>query len=320
MAHDIFVVIEHLGGNVAEISYVMLAAARGAGGSPVAVLLGHNARALANDLAADRVLYIDDARLADFNADLCRAVLVALIEQHAPRAVLLGETSSGADLAGGLSACLDVPLVSYCRSLTGDGGAIKFVSQIANGKLVVEGDLPAPTALVTMIPSGYKADSGRATQAPPIEAVAAPALAASRVRLRQYLAPDSSDVDLSKESILIAVGRGVQNQDNLALADELAAVLGGTVCASRPVVDQGWLPTTRLVGKSGKRVKPKLYLALGISGATEHVEAITDSEVIVAVNTDPNAPIFNVAQYGAEVDMLDLLPALTERVRQAKAG
>ena len=125
--------------------------------------------------------------------------------------------------------------------------------------------------------------------------MAAPPPAVSRIRLRQYLAPDSSDVDLSKESILIAVGRGIQNQDNLALADELAAALGGTVCASRPVVDQGWLPTTRLVGKSGKRVKPKLYLALGISGATEHVEAITDSETIVAVNTDPNAPIFNVA-------------------------
>lgn len=316
MSHDIFVVIEHLAGSVADIAYVMLAAARSAGGAPVAVLLGHNVQSLASDLAADRVLCMDDPRLENFNADVYRQVLTGLIEQNNPRAVLLGETSSGADLAGGLSARLGLPLTSYCRSLSGDGSTIRFVSQIASGKLMVEGDLPAPVSLVTMIPGGHKADGGRSATPPPVEIVAAPALAEPRIRLRQYLAPDTSDVDLSKEPILIAVGRGVQNQDNLELATELAEALGGVVCASRPVVDQGWLPTTRLVGKSGKRVKPKLYLALGISGATEHVEAITDSETIVAINTDPNAPIFNVAQYGAEVDMLDLLPALTERVRQ----
>ena len=120
--------------------------------------------------------------------------------------------------------------------------------------------------------------------------------------------------------MLVSVGRGIQNKDNIELANELAGALGCAVSASRPVVDQGWMPTTRLVGKSGKRVKPKIYLALGISGAPEHVEGMSDSDVIIAINTDLNAPIFNIAKYGAVVDLLDLAPVLTEKVRQAKGG
>jgi electron transfer flavoprotein alpha subunit len=145
-----------------------------------------------------------------------------------------------------------------------------------------------------------------------------PDLQDSRVTLKQYLVPDTSDVDISKEPLLIAVGRGIQTQDNISLAEELAEALGGVVCASRPVVDQGWLPTSRLVGKSGKAVKPKIYLMIGISGAPEHTEAITGSEVIIAINIDPAAPIFNIAKYGANVDLFDLVPVLTAEVNQAK--
>src|SRR3989304_2242589 len=148
--------------------------------------------------------------------------------------------------------------------------------------------------------------------APEVTAVAGPVLEGLRISLKQYIEPTAGDVDISREPVLIAGGRGVQRQNNLALAEDLAKALGGVVCGSRPVVDQGWLPTTRLVGKSGKRVKPKMYLALGISGATEHVEAIADSEMIIAINTDPEAPIFNIAKYGATVDLIDLIPALTE--------
>ncbi|MGD2028177.1 MAG: FAD-binding protein, partial [Anaerolineales bacterium] len=117
----------------------------------------------------------------------------------------------------------------------------------------------------------------------------------------------------------VAVGRGMQNEGDLELAEELAAVLGGAVCASRPVIDQGWLPTSRLVGKSGKSVKPKLYLALGISGAPEHVESITNTDLIIAINTDPQAPIFNIAKYGAEIDMIDFLTSLTEQAQSVLA-
>jgi len=185
---------------------------------------------------------------------------------------------------------------------------------------MAEGELPSPTALVTMIPGGYKSEQGQAAQAPAIETFTPPALDGLRVVLKKYIEPEAGDVDIAKESLLIAVGRGIQNKDNIELADELAAAMGAKVCASRPVVDQGWLPTSRLVGKSGKRVKPKIYLALGISGAPEHVEGINESDVIVAVNTDANAPIFNVAKYGTTLDLLDVVPQLTEKVKQAKGG
>jgi electron transfer flavoprotein alpha subunit len=139
-----------------------------------------------------------------------------------------------------------------------------------------------------------------------------------RVTLKQYIEPEVGDVDISTEPILIAVGRGIQQEANLELAEELANALGGTICASRPVVDQGWLPISRLVGKSGKSVKPKVFLAIGISGAPEHVEAVTGSETIIAINTDPAAPIFDIAKYGANVDLFELVPALTEQLQQAK--
>ena len=140
------------------------------------------------------------------------------------------------------------------------------------------------------------------------------------MRLAAYKEPEIADVDISKEAILISVGRGIQTEDNVDLAEELAELMNGTVSASRPVVDQGWLPTSRMVGKSGQIVKPKLYLALGISGAPEHVEGIVDAEMIIAVNTDPAAPIFDVAQYGTEVDALDLLEELIDLVEDVKGG
>jgi electron transfer flavoprotein alpha subunit len=313
MSQDIFVVVEHLRGQVADITHVMLAGARALGGGVVAVLLGKDAQGLASNLAADRVLYVDSPALAEFTPDAYQLALAGLIQAQSPRAVLFGHTSVGMDVAGGLSAKLGLPIVSSCRSFTADG---KFVSQICGGKIMAEGDLPAPTALVTMVPGGYKAEVG--SQPPAVEAVSAPALDSLRMSIKQYIEPDTSDVDISKEPMLVAIGRGIQNKDNIELANELAEALGGQVCASRPVVDQGWMPTTRLVGKSGKRVKPKVYLALGISGAPEHVEGMGDSDVIVAVNTDPNAPIFNIAKYGTTIDMFELLPVLSEKVRQSK--
>jgi len=170
------------------------------------------------------------------------------------------------------------------------------------------------------VPGGFKADQGRGAQPPEIVSVAAPALEGLRVEVKAYVEPATGDVDVARERVLVSVGRGIQNQDNVELAKELARALGGEVSASRPVVDQGWLPPTRLVGRSGKRVKPTVYLALGISGAPEHVEAIGDAECIIAVNTDSAAPIFDLARYGAQVDAVDLMPALTESIRRARGG
>jgi electron transfer flavoprotein alpha subunit len=146
--------------------------------------------------------------------------------------------------------------------------------------------------------------------------VSAPGLDQVRTRFRQYLEPPAGDVDITKQRILVSVGRGIQNKDNLALAEKLAAALGGVVSGSRPVIDQAWLPTTRLVGKSGKQVKPKLYLAIGISGAPEHLEGVPEAELMLAINTDPKAPIFDVAQYGATCNALELMPLLTENLKK----
>jgi electron transfer flavoprotein alpha subunit len=323
MNQDTYVVIEHLQGQIAEMSYITVAAARvlaqGTGGDVVAVLLGKDVQRLSDNLAVDRVLNFDHPLLADFTSDAYQQVLAEVIGDHMPRAVLLGHTSVGMDVAGGLSVQLNLPLVSQCRAVSAGNGTLKFTCQICGGKLMAEGELPDTTTLLTMIPGGFKPEEGQSTQPPEITPLEVPTLENLRVTLKEYIEPDASDVDIAKEPVLIAVGRGLQDEDDLELAEDLADALGGTICASRPVVDKGWLPITRQVGKSGKRVKPRLYLALGISGAPEHVEAITDSEVIIAVNTDPAAPIFDIAQYGVEADMFDLLEVLPDQIREARS-
>ena len=231
--------------------------------------------------------------------------------------MLIGSTSAGADLAGGLSARLKLPLISSCRTAAADG---KLHCQICGGKIMAEYPLPASTVLVTVIPGGHSADGGRGTQAPAVTRLDPPDLSGLRVSLDKYLEPEAGDVDISKEPLLVAIGRGIQTGDNVEIAEELASALGGVVCGSRPVVDQGWLPASRLVGKSGKRVKPKLYLTLGISGAPEHMEAVTESDLLLAINTDAAAPIFGLAKYGTTLDLFDLVPALTAAIQKAKGA
>jgi len=324
MDGDIYVVIEHLQNKVSKISYVMLAAGRNiaktTGGKLVALLLGHEAQSLASDLSADQVRYIDHPSLAEFSPEAYLKVLEELIPSDPPRLVLMGDTSIGSDVAGVLSARLQMPLVSRCLKLEDDGGLLKFACQICGGKIIAEGEIPAETTLVTMVPGAFKPEQGKSSKAPELVPFEAPDMADLRVKLKQYIEPEAGDVDISKEPILIAVGRGIQQEANLEFAEDLATALGGAVGASRPVVDQGWLPTSRLIGKSGKSVSAKLYLAVGISGAPEHTESILDSEMIIAINTDANAPIFEIAQYGVNIDMLDLLPVLTEKITAAKGG
>jgi electron transfer flavoprotein alpha subunit len=316
MSQDIYVVIEHIRGQVSDISYVMLAAAhdlaQSTGGKVVGVLLGSNAQELANSLAADRVLYGDSAALAEFTSDSYQKALTGLVRDNEPRAVLFGSTTIGADVAGGLAAQLEIPLVSSCITIS-DG---KIVSKICGGKIMAESVLPGTTTFITMIPGGYKPEQGQSDRPPEVTPIPI-SLDDLKVTLKQFIEPEAGDVDITTENVLIAVGRGIQSEDNIELAEELAELMGGTVCASRPIVDQGWLPISRMVGKSGQSVKPKLYLALGISGAPEHVEGMADSEIVVAVNVDPGAPIFDIAKYGAEVDLFDLIDYLIEAIEGA---
>jgi electron transfer flavoprotein alpha subunit len=322
-AYDILVVAEHIRGELSEITFILLATGRKladkTGGNLIAILLGDQAQSIAGGLGADRVLFCDHPSLKDFNPELHQQVIAGVIQQYQPRLVLLGDTSAGADIAGILSVRLDLPLISACRKLHIQDGKVIFSCQICGGKIVVEGEAPGPTALIAMVPGEIKAEAGLGA---PLELEELPFPDPSNIRMtfKQYIEPETGDVDISKEAVLVAVGRGIQNQDNLLLAQELADALGGVLAASRPIVDQGWLPSSRLVGKSGKKVKPKVYLALGISGAPEHVESINGSEVIFAVNTDASAPIFGIAKYGTTTDLFDLAPTLTEKILLTKGS
>ena len=321
MSNDIFVVIEHIRGEVADISYTMLAAARqladATGGEVKAVLLGSNAENLAANLAADNVLYLAHDQLEDFTSDSYWQSLEKVIEELTPRAVIFGHTSIGMEVANLLSAKTGLPLVSSCLNFSGENGTIKFTCQLYGGKILAEGAIPEPTALLTMVTGGYKPEDGQSSTPPPVTTVETPEFQDLKIRVSQYIEPEAGDVDIASEPLLVAVGRGIQLEDNIELAEELAEAIGGEVCASRPVVDQGWLPTSRLVGKSGYQVKPKVYLALGISGAPEHTEGISGSDTIIAINTDPAAPIFNIAQYGVVEDIFDLVPVLTEKLEES---
>jgi electron transfer flavoprotein alpha subunit len=280
-------------------------------GKVIGILLGSDAINLADDLAADLVLYGDDPKLKEFTADSYKDVLAALISEHEPKAVLLGSTTIGSDIAGSLAIRLNKPIVSSCISLS-EG---KVLSQICGGKILAESELADETTFITMIPGGYKPEQGKGDGSPDVNTIDI-SLVDQRVTISQFLEPEIGDVDITSEEILIAVGRGIQTEDNIELAEELAELLGGVICSSRPIVDQGWLPISRMVGKSGHHVKPKLYLALGISGAPEHVEGMADAEMVIAINIDPGAPIFDIAKYGAEVDMFDLIDYLIEAIEE----
>lgn len=325
MNQDIWVVVETFRGEVTEISYTLLAAGRvlatGLGSELTALLLGHNAERLGETLgAADRVVYVDHNALAEFTSDAYRRTISGVLKEASPRVALLGHTSMGTDIACGVSFDLDAPLVSSCQAVNMKDGQPWYVSLICGGKIVAEGQMSGPTCIVTMIPGSYRPETGRRSMpgAPHLTKVAPPmALEDLMVALKGYIEPATGDVDITKVPILVSVGRGIQREDNLRLVEALAAALGAAVTASRPIVDQGWLPSSRLVGRSGKTVKPKLYLALGISGAPEHVEAMRDAELIIAVNTDQAAPIYDIAHFGAAVDVLALLTILTEKIKAA---
>ena len=324
MNQDIHVLVEHLRGHVLDITYMMLAAAhtlaQSTGGKVIALLLGHEEDNLSVNLNADHVYCYDHALLAEFTPETYLRVLTQHINNEPPRALLMGHTTIGMDVASVLSARANLPLISQCQKFKAADDRTAFVSQICGGKLMAEGYLTDTTTIITTVPGGYKPEEGQTTTPPPIIEKQLPNLDGLKIQLKKYIEPEISDVDISKEKVLVSVGRGLQNKDDLALIGKLAKSLNGAVSSSRPIVDKGWLQTARLVGKSGKQVKPKLYLAMGISGAPEHVEAITGSEMIIAINTDPNAPIFDKAKYGANVDMMELIPALIEHLEQAKVG
>lgn len=323
MAGEIWTVIEQWRGQLSEINFELLALGRevaDALGAPFeAVLLGQGARGLAGALGkADRVLYAEHASLAEPLMEPYAEALTQLVRARQPRAVLVPLTNVTLGIGTLLAARLEAPGINFCKDLRAVEGRIQARCVLYGGKIEADVVPASEPAVLGIWPGARPPDAGRSEAAPPIEDVAVSLPQTPPVQLKRYIEPEAGDVDLTQQNVLVAVGRGIQSQDNLELAEELAQALGGAVCGSRPVIDQGWLPLSRQIGKSGLTVKPKLYLAAGISGAPEHVEGMKGSALIVAINTDPRAPIFNLAHYGVVADCLDVLPALTEAVRAKK--
>jgi electron transfer flavoprotein alpha subunit len=321
---DVFVVAEHLEGKLGDVTFEMLGKARGLagalGGRAVAVLLGHDIASMAAQLGtADLVLAIEDAALEAFNPERVAQELKALLSQEQPALTMIASTSMGMDLAAALSAALDWPLIAYCSDVKVEGGKVVATSQIYGGKIAVEAESQGAHTIVSVLAGIFPAAEGQSDQAPTLQSVPAAAASAGRVRFKGLTVPEAGDVDITREALLVSVGRGIGSQDNIEVVEELAEALGAELSASRPIIDSGWLPKQRQVGKSGLTVKPKLYLAVGISGAPEHLQGMKDAELIIAINTDAGAPIFEVAAYGIVGDLFDIVPALAERLAEVRA-
>ena len=252
--------------------------------------------------------------MAGFSPKPYLAVLESVVKTESPRVVLLGSTSIGLDVGPLLGAKLDAPVINGCRSVSVAGETLKVTASFYGGKLLADVAVTAAPAILLAAPGTFQPTESRG--AAQVETKQSPVpLDMGAAAFEEMILPDATDVDITQQDVLVGVGRGIQQEDNLEVAEQLAQALGGALAASRPIVDQGWLPTTRQVGKSGMTVKPKCFFALGISGAPEHVEGMKDSALIIAVNTDPNAPIFDVAHYGVVADLLDVAPAITDAIK-----
>lgn len=316
MSRRIAVPVEVYRGQVTDVARETLVAARSVcdrGGEVIAYVFGESPPDSRSVLQlADRIVELRDGAV-DRPVALSQAGLLAKrLSAGELDAIFVGSSSWGLDFGPLLASFLKAPLVANCQKIEEREGTVWACCRICAGKLLVDVEITEHPAVVLILPGSYarrEVPTGRGQ----VETVTiAPEEWDRRVEFGRWIEPEREDVDITQESILVSVGRGIERQENLDLAEELAEALGGAVCGSRPVVDQGWLPPTRQVGKSGMIVKPRLYLALGISGAPEHVEGMKDAELIVAINRDEQAPIFNVAHYGIAADLFDVVPALKE--------
>ena len=318
---EIFVLAEHRRGELRDVTLEMLGKgqelATALDAPLAAVLLGHNVDSFATELTkhADQVLVVEDERLEHFNADAYQQVLAHLITERRPSLVLMGQSAYGMDLAPSLATQLDLPLVTDCVGLEFDDGQLFAVREMYGGKVSARVAFrQADPYLATVRQAAFPFEEGEplggeviAVDSPLTEEIA-------YRRFIEFVEAAVGDVDITQADVVVAVGRGIKEQDNMALVEKLAEALGGVVAGSRPVIDAGWLPPERQVGQSGKTVKPKLYLAVGISGASQHVAGMKASSTIVAINKDPDAPIFKVANYGIVDDLFKVVPALTEQL------
>ena len=312
----ILVIAEQRDGKLNRASWEAMAAAQQAG-SPVKVALaGSGVEGLAAELAAAEVaevIAVDSPALAEYTADGFVTAFADVINAESPSHVFFAHTYQTRDFAPALAARLGRSLITDVTGVRADGGQTVFVRPVFQGKLTAEvaAEGPAPHMVTCQI-GAFRADSLKKGASAATVKLATVSLDASAIRQKPE-APfkeAKQAVDLSQAERIVAVGRGIKEQANLKLVEQLAQALGAEIAASRPICDSGWLPMDRQIGSSGQTVAPKLYVALGISGAIQHLVGMKGARTIVAINKDAEAPIFEVADYGIAGDLFEVIPAM----------
>jgi len=305
----ILVIAEHRDGKLNRATLETIAAAQSAGGPIKVAVLGSGIDGVADELkAADvaEVITIDDPALKDYTADGFVLALEQLIAAEKPERVFLPHTYQTRDFAPALAARIKRPLVTDCVAVK-DGG---YVRPMFQGKLQADVAVEGPHIATFQI-GAFRADAMKSGGSAAVRK-AGVTVDASKIRQKPE-APfkeAKQAVDLSQAERIVSVGRGIKGQEHLQLAQQLAQAMGAEIAASRPICDAGWLPMDRQIGSSGQTVAPKLYVALGISGAIQHLVGMKGSRTIVAINKDPDAPIFEIADYGITGDLFEVVPAL----------
>jgi len=322
MTARIFAYIAHKGGVVDDSAAELLAAAKkiDPAASPTAVVTGSAAEldAVCNSLCASyaEVWKVANECFAYPNAELVRQALVKVLP--AASLVLLPHNHFGIDLGPGLSVKLNAAFVPDVVGVDGvEGTNLKVIRQEFGGQVSAHVRCNiASGAVINLRPGAFKPVEGAPVTGVVVDKSSQVGALTAKRRYLATIAPETGDVDITKEPVLVSIGRGIQEKDNISIAEELAEAMGAVVSCSRPVVDAKWLPKSRQVGSSGQTVKPKVYLACGISGSFQHLAGIKGNPFIVAINKNPKAPIFRVADVGIVDDILEFMPEMTNRVKE----
>jgi electron transfer flavoprotein alpha subunit len=325
----ILVITEQREGKWNRASFETLAAAQQiaaqAKASVSGVVIGKGVAALADELAGlqlDEVLLVEHDLLEQYTPDGFSLALRQVLETSKPDFVLLPHTYQVRDFAPKLATSLGKGMIGDCIGYRSENGKLIFVRQMFQGRTVADVVFAGePPWIASFQASVFRADlvAKHASGKAPVKAVSVE-LKPEQIRTKplELFREAKQAVDLTQAPILVSVGRGIKAPENIPMAEKLAKLLGGEVCASRPICDEGWLPMDRQIGSSGQTVAPKLYLALGISGAIQHVVGMKGSRTIAAINKDQNAPIFEVADYGVVGDLFEIVPALIEELEKSK--
>ncbi|MEM2465090.1 MAG: electron transfer flavoprotein subunit alpha/FixB family protein [Candidatus Bathyarchaeia archaeon] len=323
--NEIFVLAEHRQGQLRDITFEMLTKgkqlAENTNANLTAILLGKNVMDIAKALTeyADKVVVVEDDRLEYFISSDYQRVMEYLIKCYQPILTLIGHTSYGVELAPRLAVSLGIPLATDCINLEFEDGKLKVTRQIYGGKInAILKVRQSRSYIVTVRPATFKAQKPSPPKNGQIIKERVSLEEAQTKRFIEYVSPPPGAVDISGAKIVVGIGRGIKEQNNIPMIEELANLLGGVIGCSRPIVDKGWLPYDRQIGVSGKTIKPKLYLALGISGAFQHVVGMKSSELVISVNKDQNAPIFGYSDYAIVEDLFKIVPALKKVLAEAK--